>query len=186
MSYYQLILKRNIGLILNIISILISTSAIFVVNKALNITKEPYLIAIDSNGTRVVSRKDDPIFDTEAIAFCRDFVKKMYNFNPTTFHDQVGSATELLSIKLWDEKKTGIHQYQEIVTKDHISLESSVNKILKNSENVFTVILNTVESNRFAKTERNLKLDLAFSRVQRTQSNPYGLEVTSYAETQIK
>lgn len=186
MSYYQLVMKRNLGLILNIISILISAFSLIIVNKALNITKEPYLIAIDTNGTRVVSRQDDPIFDTEAISFCRDFVKQMYNFTPSTFHTQIGDATKLLSVKLWKEKESGINQYQARVILEQISLDAQITKILKNSANNFTVLVGTIESNRFAKTERNLKLDLNFSRVQRTPSNPYGLEVISYVENQIK
>lgn len=184
MTYFFLVMKRNLMILMSLASFFLCFYAVFMMKKALTIAQTPTLIAIDQNGTRLISRLDDPIFDTEAANFCREFVKKMYNFSPTTFKDNVGAATELLSVKLWEEKQASIVQYKEQVEKNQISLDTKITKIIKASDSLFTVFLNSSETNRFNKIDRSLKLEIEIHRVPRSESNPFGLEVIRYAESQ--
>ena len=184
MSYFFLIMKRNLMILMCFASFFLCIFAVFTMKKALTIAQTPTLIAIDQNGTRLISRLDDPIFDTEAANFCREFVKKMYNFTPETFKDNVGAATELLSVRLWDEKQNSILQYKEQVEKNQISLDTKITKIIKASDSLFTVFLSSAETNRYNKIDRNLKLEIEIHRVSRSASNPFGLEVIRYAESQ--
>lgn len=182
MAYYFLVLKRNITLILTALSLILCATAVALMNKALNIAQNPILIAIDTNGTRVVTQIEDPIFDTEVVQFAKLFVNKLYNFTPKTFEENVGYASTFFSVELWKDEEAKVLELMKNVSKEQISMSSSINKIVKNAPLVFSVELATKEITRLNTLDKNISLKLYLARVSRSKTNPYGIEVIRYEE----
>lgn len=182
MPYFFLILKRNILLLLTAASLVLCATAVALMNKAIKIAQDPILIAIDSNGTRVISKSDDPIFDTEAIQFAKMFVGKIYNFTPQNIADGMNETSGFLSIELWDEEQSKFRSTIDNAIKNQIFMTGSIQRVVKHSQTEYTIYLKNQETTRATVQDRNISLKLYLQRVQRTQLNPYGIEVHRYEE----
>jgi hypothetical protein len=185
MAYLFLFLKRNLMLTMTILSFILCTSAVILVSKALRIAQDPILIAIDANGTRVIARTDDPIFDTEAVHFSRLLVAKLYNFNPQNFRENVDYASTFFSIPLWQEEEQKFLEHIKAATTEQISMTGSIQKITKNSPTEYTIEAIVHEITRLNTQERHVSLKLVLQRVSRSKINPYGIELSSYEETLV-
>ncbi len=182
MSYLSLIINRNLHLVLSFISVGFSIFVSLYAYKAINAAENPVLIAIDSNGTRVISRLDDPIFETEAVSFVKSFLERLYNFTPETFEKNVGFAAELMEITLWEEKKDQTLSLQKAVFEQKLRLESEVLGISKVNDHDYQALLKVKETSRISEKERTVKIKLSLFRGKRRQENPWGIEVKSYEE----
>ncbi len=185
MAYFYLFLKRNLMVTLTFLSFLLCFFSVVVMNRAIRIAQNPILIAIDSNGTRVVSQSVDPIFDTEAIQFSKMFVSKLYNFTPETFKENVGYASTFFSINLWLEEESKFLELMKNVEKDQISMNTKLERIIKNSDLEYLLELSMRETTRLNSEDRRVSLKLFIERTQRTKTNPYGIEVNRYEENVI-
>ncbi|HPI40508.1 MAG TPA: hypothetical protein PLJ21_06865 [Pseudobdellovibrionaceae bacterium] len=154
-------------------------------NRAIGIAQNPILIAIDSNGTRVVSKSIDPIFDTEAVQFSKMFISKLYNFTPESFNENVGYASTFFSISLWKEEEQKFLELMKNVEKEKISMSTKLEKIMKNSDSEYSLELNILETTRLNSQLRKVSLKLFIQRTPRTKINPYGIEVNRYEENLI-
>ncbi|MGZ3769352.1 MAG: hypothetical protein ACXVCP_08490 [Bdellovibrio sp.] len=182
MAYFFLILKRNTMLVLTAMSLFLCSVAVLLMNRAVKIAQDPILIAIDSNSTRVISRIDDPIFDTEAVQFIKMFVSKLYNFTPKTFEENVGYASTFFSLSLWEQEEAKLQENQKTVEKDQISMTAAIQRISKNSDSEYTIDIKLREITRLNTQERNISLKIFVERTKRSKINPYGIEVTRYEE----
>ena len=182
MNYFYLVLKRNLLLTLTATSLLLCTFSVISMRQALAIAQKPILIGIDSNGTRIIARADDPIFDTEAVQFSKLFVNKLYNFTPQNFMDNVGFASTFFSITLWEQEEAKFLELMKNVEKEQISMKTNIDKITKNSDSEYTILMNNNEVTRLNSNIRNLSLKLYIRRIERNKTNPYGLEVIRYEE----
>lgn len=182
MAYFYLVLKRNITLLMTALSLLLCGTAIIFMNRALRIAQNPILIAIDGNGTRVVTNTEDPIFDTEVVQFAKLFVNKLYNFTPKSFEENVGYASTFFSVELWKDEESKVLDLMKNVEKEQITMSSSISKIIKNAPLIFTIELGTKEITRLNTQDKNVSLKLYLERVARTKTNPYGIEVIRYEE----
>ncbi len=186
MNYFTLMIKRNTMLVLTSMSVMFCFFSVFQISKALSIANDPLILAIDSNGTRVVRRQDDPIFETEAISFLKFYLHNLYNFTPEDFLKNVGIATSYMSIKLWDDEKSKILSQHKYILENQVSFTSEIRKIYKVSENVYTSIILIEEKSRLSSSRKALKLKLMLKKVSRTDLNPYGIEVEGYEDEEIK
>lgn len=182
MAYFFLILKRNLMLTLTALSLCLCLTAVLLMNRAIKIAQNPILIAIDANSTRVISRIDDPIFDTEAVRFAKMFVSKLYNFKPQTFEENVGFASSFFSISLWEQEESKMLEHMKNVAKEQISMTGVIQRIVKNSDSEYTIDAKIQEITRLNTQDRNLSLKIFIQRIERTKTNPYGIEVTRYEE----
>lgn len=186
MNYITLLIKRNVMLVLTSVSVLFCFFSVFQISKALSIANDPLILAIDSNGTRVVRRQDDPIFETEAISFLKFYLKNLYNFTPDDFLRNVGIATSYMSISLWEEEKTKILSQHKQIMENQVSMVSDVRKIFKVSDNEFSSLIVIDEKSRLSTSKRILKLKLLLKKIPRSDLNPYGIEVEGYQDEEIK
>lgn len=182
MAYFFLILKRNTMVVLSALSFCLCLTAVFLMSRAIKIAQDPILIAIDSNSTRVISRIDDPIFDTEAVQFAKMFVSKLYNFTPNSFEENVGYASTFFSVSLWEQEEAKIQENQKAIATDQISLEGTIQRIVKNSDSEYTIDIKTREITRLNTQDRSISLKIFLERTKRSKINPYGIEVTRYEE----
>jgi hypothetical protein len=180
--YREEFIKRHLQFLILIILAVLNLLALIINFKVLVSDRKPTLIAIDQNGTRIISESQDPIFKTEATTFLSKFLMQTYNFNSETFMKRVGAATALMSEDLWKEKKNSVLDLKNKVERDEISLTSQIQKITKDeSGNYFAEII-AEEKSRMQTKSHQIQVKLSLTSVPRSSENPAGLEVKSYEE----
>ena len=140
------------------------------------------LIGIDENGTRLITRSDDPLLKTEIIHFVKEFISRLYSFNPETFEENLGRASDLMSKALWDKEKDRVLKLSEIVKKEGISSKAKIESISKTRDGKYTAQIQLTEERRAGKHERKLGIEVSLTKVERSEANPYGIEVDSLNE----
>ena len=144
---------------------------------------ETLIIGIDQNGTRVVTEQEDPIFKTEAINFIRTFVSLSYNFDQETFAANAAKYSDLLSLKLWTEKKSDILRAAEEIKKEPLQFSTIITKIAKDKDKegneLYKVYTDQTITRRAKVDKLKYIVTLQIAKIQkRTKDNPYGYEVT--------
>lgn len=181
--YAQEMIKRHIQFYLFLgLSFLILVTIIINL-KAISKSNKPYLIAIDSNGTRIVQDLTDPIYKTEALTFIQKFLANVYNFNHENFMKRIGPATSMMSEALWKQKRDQILSLKSKVESEEISLTSQITKITKGENEIYHALIDSTEKSRLNTHIRKIKVSLKLVKTKRTHENPTGLEVDSYEET---
>lgn len=146
---------------------------------------DPVLIAIDANGTRVITSEDDPIFKTEVIAFLRHFSLLLYNFDSNSFKANVGMATTFFSDQLWNGLSDEYQRKMAIVQSSDISMASQPIRITKIGSSTFSVDLKVRKSEKLNIEDYELKANIEIKPSERTATNPWGIEVVSLTEHHI-
>jgi hypothetical protein len=144
------------------------------------------LIGIDENGTRIIENKDDPLFKTEVVAFIRHFSLLLYNFDSQTYVENVGSASDLMSTELWEELEISLKAKRNVVDERHISHSGVVEQIIKSDDFQYDVLLKGYEQRQLKRVERFIKLQLVLNRKDRTNINPWGIEVAELKEVPVE
>ena len=182
----QEILKRNLQFLMFVgLSLFCLASGALSISALLKNDKT-MIIAIDANGTRIVTETLDPIYKTEAISFIQKFFFNTYNFEASNFFKRIGYATTVMSEDLWKRKESEILDLKARVERDHISLSGQVQRLTQSEDGTYHALIHLQEQNRLAQNEHQLKVSLRLKKVPRTQENPYGLEVDSYEETLVR
>lgn len=151
---------------------------------------EILIIGIDQNGTRVVTEQEDPIFKTEAINFIRTFVSLSYNFDQETFAANAAKYSDLLSLKLWNEKKSDILRAAEEIKKEPLQFSTIITKIAKDKDkdglDIYKVYTEQTITRRAKVDKLKYLVNLQIAKVdKRTKDNPYGFEVTFLEEKRL-
>lgn len=179
------ILKRNIQFILFVLMVglsLISTGlSIFTLFKLRN----PVIIGIDPNGTRIVREHKDPIFKTEAVSFIQRFTFNVFNFDSQNFFKRLGAATTVMSDALWDKKRREIMDLRNRVERDEISLTGVIQEMTLDDKGTYHCLVSVKKKSRLNIQEHKIKIAIRLKATKRTPENPYGLEVDSYEESLI-
>ena len=181
-SVSRYFLIKDVQILLLVVSIFISSAALFLAFKAHKSSKIPFLIGIDQNGTRVIHNHDDPLFKSELVNFIRVYIQKLYNFKPESFDANVGFATGYMSEELWNLKKDQILSLKSKVLANQIQVETKLSKISKENDGSYKIDLKSTKLSRASRSTRNFQLKLSLAKTDRTQKNPYGIEVTNYEE----
>jgi hypothetical protein len=183
--YQSEMMKRNIQFILFLgLSLLSVITIVFNIKSTIS-GRVPLLIAIDSNGTRIINKKDDPIFTTEAVGFINKFTTSIYNFDSKNFMSKVGSATGMMSDELWKQKKNAIVDLRSRVEKDEISIEGELTKLTKDESGIYYGLVHIKEKSRLSVTEKTIKVEISLKSRERSEFSPYGMEIDKYEETLI-
>lgn len=182
----QEIFKRNLQFVLFVLMVVICLITLAFSLRAMSKTSKPIIIGIDSNGTRIVTEKVDPIFKTEAVAFIHRFFFNAYNFDSRNFFKRLGLATTMMSEDLWKRKENEILDLRSKVERDSIELSGQVIKITQDETGTFYALVDLKEKNRLNQQEHRLKVALKLKQVARTPENPFGLEVDSYEESILR
>jgi hypothetical protein len=182
----QEILKRNIQFVLFVGLSVVSTATIVSNIQALRKLDHPLLIAIDGNGTRLVSEPTDPIFKTEAVNFINRFLFNTYNFDSSNFMKRIGAATILMSENLWSLKKTEILSLKEKVDRDQISVSGQIARLTIDETGTYHALVDLREKSRLNEQSHQIQIALKVIRVPRSPENTYGMEVDSYEENLLR
>jgi hypothetical protein len=140
------------------------------------------LIGIDENGSRVITSNEDPLFKTEVVAFLRHFSMLLYNFDPATYLENVGSASELMSANLWEDLETLLRKKQDIVKSNQISHSGIVESIVRLEPSLYEVVLKCMEQRKIKKIDRYIKVQIRLRRIERSGINPWGIEIDELQE----
>lgn len=140
------------------------------------------LIGIDDNGTRVIENKEDPLFKTEVVAFIRHFSLLLYNFDQNTYVENVGSASDLMSVNLWEQLESKLKAKREVVSAKSISHSGIIEQIIKLDDHVYEVQIQGYEQRNLKRVQRKLKLQVRLNKTERTNMNPWGMEVDEIKE----
>jgi len=181
-TYFVFLLKRNAQFLLSVITLLLCVFAIFESRAARMRAETPTIIAIDSNGTRVVARQNDPIFESEVINFSKMFLIQLYNFTPQTFMKSVGGASSYMSQELWKTKEEQLLRYSETVKTQESSLSGSIRKMSELVDGSYRAEMDIAETSRMKTTKRRIEVVFKLERVPRDERNQWGFEVTKYDE----
>lgn len=157
---------------------------------ALSKKSETILIGIDDNGTRVITTEEDPVFKTEVVNFIRTFVALSYNFDQDTFTDNAAKYSDLLSLDLWNQKKTDVVRAAEEIKKEPMQLSTIITKLTKDKDKdgheIYKVYTSQTLTRRARSDKYKYLLEMQISKVaKRTKENPYGYEVTRIEEKRL-
>ena len=180
------IFKRNIQFILFIAVTIFCLISSIIGIKALNGSKQPIIIAIDANGSRIVSDLSDPIYKTEATAFIQKFLFNVYNFDSNNFIKRIGFATSIMSEELWKKKEREILDLKSKIERDNIAISGQVMKLTRDDEGTYHALIMANEKSRLNEQEHRIEISLKLKSVIRSQNNPSGLEVDSYEESVVR
>lgn len=183
MSYLAAVLRRNLLLFLLFLALgTLSTVSTYV---ALTRSDKIILIGIDGNGTRVISKDEDPLFKTEVVNFVRGFVALMYNFDPTSYQKNVGDASNLMSTKLFEQDKDKLIKLGQEVEKVQIQSSATLMHLVKNNDGSYGATIRSIENRRLSSIERKLKLNISILKTKRTEANPWGMEIDGLTEEKL-
>jgi hypothetical protein len=152
---------------------------------ALKQKSEMVLIGLDSNGTRIISSQEDPLFKTEVVNFVRRFFSVLYNFDAESFDENVGAATDLMSQDLWQAEKDKITRLREYVKSESVSYSGAIQTITKTKDSKFQILLRTSELHRLKSKNEEIVITISLKPSVRTKSNPWGMEVVSLEEGKL-
>lgn len=190
MSTYKIQLAQSKMKEWILISVLIF-SLIITTIYAFSKKSEMLIIGIDQNGTRIVTHEDDPIFKTEVVNFIRAFVSLSYNFDQETFTENAGKYSELLSLELWNQKKSDVIRAAEEIKKEPVQLSTIITKVAKDKDkegrDLYKVYTEQTLTRRAKSEKIKYLLTVQITKVsKRTKDNPYGYEVTQLEEKRLE
>jgi len=137
------------------------------------------LVGIDTNGTRLITSPQDPLFKTEVTNFLVNFISNLYNFNSKNFKDKVGQATALMSESLWANEREKLLSLMSRVEKENISISGEILKIVKNETGAYIIDLNVKEESKLKVKKSKIQLKINVAQTARTKQNPWGMEVVN-------
>lgn len=184
MTVLGLLLKRYLTYALLAVSL--TGWCILASYKALFNPDKPIIIAIDGNGTRVVTGPLDPIFKSEVVRFLQTFLAGMFNFNADSFTRNVGDATNLMSERYWAENREKITGLRQTIEQAKLTFESKITRITKADDTHYQALLEVKEASRLHTRSYKLMVTLEVNPAQRTRLNPWGLEVNDVQETKLE
>ena len=143
------------------------------------------LIGIDSNGTRIITSQDDPLFKTELISFLKHYFSKAYNFSAQDFSQNVGEATNLMSETLWRSEGENIQKLKALVEKSGLLQIARLRQLNQVEKDTFQALLQIEQKSRLQVESFEMKVTLKIEKVERAELNPWGMEITSIKEEKL-
>ena len=140
------------------------------------------LLALDESGTRLITDSQDKFIRLELKNFITQFLNNYYTFNELTFQSQISNATDLMSKDLWDREKEKLAQLNEKLKADPISQFVQILSIDQIDESNFEITSSITLNSRMSSKIIKIKTKLQVSKIKRSESNPWGFEVTELTD----
>jgi hypothetical protein len=135
------------------------------------------LIGIDENGSRLITDTNDRFLKSELKNFINEFISSFYTYNESTFSDQVGKASDLMSKELWELQKSKLLELKAKLAKSPLSQRAEILSIdLVNNDRIEATIGLTIWS-RMNEQKVILKVILNVQKAARTETNTWGYEI---------
>lgn len=143
------------------------------------------LIAIDDTGTRLVTTNQDKLLQAELRNFIKAFLEYYFIYDEKTFREQMGRATENMSESLWTSNQEKLQALRVKLEKSPLSQSMEVESIDLVDINRIEAVLNVRVRARMTEQKVRLKVNLEFRKHERTESNPWGFEITEVSDVVI-
>lgn len=149
---------------------------------ALRNESKTLLIGIDESGSRIISESNDRILKNELKNFLKSFLDNYFNYDEKTFSTQIGLAADLMSKDLWEKQKTKLVELKEKLQKTPLTQTAEIESLdLIDSNKIEGILVLKIKS-RINEQKVRLKVSLTFSKTPRTESNPWGYEISEVSD----
>jgi len=154
------------------------TSTVF----ALKSESKILLIGIDENGSKIITDSNDRILQNELKNFLKSFLLTFYNYDDKSYSSQIESASNLMSLDLWEQEKSKLLEQKEKLIKFPLAQTPDIESIDLIDQGKIEAILNLTIKTRLNEQKVKLKVHLSFKKTIRTELNPWGFEITEVTD----
>lgn len=148
-------------------------------------TNKTVLIGIDEAGTRIITNSSDRLVQSELKGFLKYFFEMYYSYNDKNFNERMGLSTDLFSISLFERQRDKILQLGQHLKKTPLSQSCEVQTIDRIENNKLEANLVLKVQSRLSTQDVHLKVSLSYERVERSERNPWGFEITEISDAAL-
>lgn len=149
---------------------------------ALKNESKTILIGIDENGSKIINDSNDRILQNELKNFLKSFLLTYYGYDEKSFSSQIESASNLMSLELWERAKPRLLEQKEKLSKFPLTQIPDIESIDMIEQGKIEAILNLSIKARLNEQKVKLKVRLSFTKGPRTELNPWGFEITEVSD----
>ncbi len=135
------------------------------------------LIGIDEAGTRIITNSSDRLIQSELRQFLKYFFEMYYSYNEVNFNERMSLSTDLFSNVLWEQQRDKIIQIGLNLKKTPLTQSSEIQSIDRIDNNKIEAILILNVNSRMSEQKVKLRVQLTYTRVERSEKNPWGFEL---------
>lgn len=146
--------------------------------------KEVKIIAIDQFGTRLVTEKNDKIYQTEKYEFVKYFIRNYTNYDSENFSQTIGHSTDLMTDEVWNKIENEYKILKDRVKETKMIQISEITKLEEDDKNSNQFKAEIISQQNYRGIQKKIKgeIQLILNLKKRTELNPYGWEVSSLYE----
>lgn len=149
---------------------------------AVRVESKTILIGIDEAGSRLITDSNDRILQNELKNFIKTFIETFYGYDERSFSSQMGHAADLMSVELWETQKPKLLEMKEKLTKLPLSQSPEIESLDLIDGNRVEGVLELIIKSRISEQKIKLKVNLSFDKAERTETNPWGYEITEVSD----
>lgn len=139
---------------------------------------ETILIGVADGASYIISDSNESLRRKEIVSFVQAFAKNYYEFTPTNHAERISLAGDLMAKGLWESKREELKEVNERLKTEPLVQTAKVLSIdLINNETI-EVSLQIEIAKRIETISTNLKVTLKVQARERTESNPWPIEIT--------
>ncbi len=140
------------------------------------------LVGIDPYGTRLITSENDRLLKGERENFVKKYLAYAYNYSSASFDSRISVAGDMMTQKLWQEKKEEFARISEGLKKHELSQTAKVLELREIDPENFEADLEIRVKTKFQEATTKLRLEIKLRKARRFDQNPYPYEVANYAE----
>lgn len=164
---------------------LLSIYSVSITVYALKNQKELKIIAIDQFGTRLVTEKNDKIYEQEKYEFVKYFIRIYTNYDSENFSQTIGHSTDLMSDEVWSKIENEYKSLKLRVLETKMQQISEIIKLEVDDKNndIFKAQIESSQIYRGIKKNIIGEIHIKLNKKNRSDLNPHGWEVVSLYES---
>jgi hypothetical protein len=140
------------------------------------------LIALDENGTHLITKADDRLLQLELKNFIQNFISTFYDYDEKSFSEKMNKATDLMSEPLWLSQKENIQKIQKNLQENPLSQTPEIESLDLIGDSKIEALVGLKVTSRLREEKVFLKVTLEFKKHERSLQNPWGYEVINIYE----
>lgn len=152
---------------------------------AIHKSDKTVLIGIDEAGTRIITNSSDRLVQSELKNILKYFFDNYYSYSDKNFFERMSLATDLFSNSLWEQQRDKILLLGTNLKKTPLSQSAEIESIDRVDNNKLEAILSLKVQSRMSEQKVKLKVLLTYKRSERTEKNPWGIEITEISDATL-
>ncbi|MDZ4084483.1 MAG: hypothetical protein U1E10_16180, partial [Bdellovibrionales bacterium] len=141
-------------------------------------TEKTILIGVADEASYVISQSNEAVKRKEITSFVRSFISNYYEFSPSTHAEKISLAGDLMAKSLWDEKRPNLLKINERLKTEPLVQTAKILSIDLINEETVEAMLQLQITKRIESITTNLKVNLKVRPQERTETNPWPIEIT--------